>query len=221
MTDAGLNRGTVPPAETRPAGSAQAWRRERRQALLEQRMGLAAEVRARWQSAMDRRFAEGFPQLLQAGARVALYWPHRGEYDPRELAARLRSRGTQVLLPVIVAPAAPMVFREWQDDAALHPGPHGIAQPAAGPAVLPTVIVAPAVGFDAAGYRLGYGGGYFDRTLATLEPRPLLIGCAHEFARLDTLHPQAHDIPLDYVVTEAGLYRREDGRLVMVSQETG
>ena len=96
MTDAQPNGVAEPPAEIGPAGSVQAWRRERRQALLERRMGLAADVRARWQSAMDRRFAEGFPQLLQAGARVALYWPHRGEYDPRELAARLRSHGTRV-----------------------------------------------------------------------------------------------------------------------------
>lgn len=191
------------------------WRRAQRQALIAQRMGMAGDVRARWQRAMDHHLAQGFPQLVQPGARVALYWPHRGEYDTRALAERLRASGTQVLLPVIVAPAAPMVFRAWQAGGALRHGPHGIAEPAEGPDVVPTAILAPAVGFDAAGYRLGYGGGYFDRTLAVLAPRPLLIGCAHEFARLPTLHPQAHDIPLDYVVTEDGIYRREAAGLVL------
>lgn len=172
-------------------------------------MTLAGDIRAQWQRAMDRHLEQGFPQLAQPGARVALYWPHRGEYDTRALADRLRARGAQVLLPVIVASAAPMVFREWRAGDTLRHGPHGIAEPAAGADIVPTAILAPAVGFDAAGYRLGYGGGYFDRTLAELAPRPLLIGCAHEFARMPTLHPQAHDIPLDYVVTEAGVYRRD------------
>lgn len=210
------------PREPTPSGPAdaafgKAWRRAQRQALIEQRLGVAPDIRAGWQRAMDRHFEQGFPQLAQPGARVALYWPHRGEYDTHGLAARLRAQGAQVLLPVVVARAAPMVFREWRADSPLRHGPHGIAEPAAGEAVLPTAIVAPAVGFDAAGYRLGYGGGYFDRTLAQLAPRPLLIGCAPECARLPTLHPQAHDIPLDYVLTEAGVYRRAAAGLVKIA----
>jgi 5,10-methenyltetrahydrofolate synthetase len=68
-------------------------------------------------------------------------------------------------------------------------------------------LIVPLLGFDAAGYRLGYGGGYYDRTLATLTPRPLTVGVGYELGRLETIHPQAHDIPLDAIVTEAGTIR--------------
>jgi 5-formyltetrahydrofolate cyclo-ligase len=142
------------------------------------------------------------------------HWRHRGEYDPRALASDLRAQGAQILLPVVFAPATAMVFRPWNADTQLAHGPHGIAEPALGDPLQPTVILAPAVGFDEAGYRLGYGGGYFDRTLAAMAPRPPVIACAHELARMSSLHPQAHDIPMDYVVTEAGIYRRVEDRLV-------
>ena len=177
-------------------------------------MSVDEGTRQQWQLAMDRQLEEGFPHLLNGDARIAVYWPHRGEYDPRPVAARLRARGAHILLPVVLAPATAMIFRTWNADTQLAHGPHGIAEPASGDPVQPTVIIAPAVGFDEAGYRLGYGGGYFDRTLAALEPRPPVIAIAHELARMPTLHPQAHDIPMDYVVTEAGTYRRVDGRLV-------
>jgi 5-formyltetrahydrofolate cyclo-ligase len=72
-------------------------------------------------------------------------------------------------------------------------------------------VLAPVVGFDRECYRLGYGGGYFDRTLAALAPRPLAIGVGFELARLETIHPQDFDIPMDLVVTEAGIGRRADG----------
>jgi 5-formyltetrahydrofolate cyclo-ligase len=71
-------------------------------------------------------------------------------------------------------------------------------------------LIVPLLGFDAAGYRLGYGGGYYDRTLAAMAPRPLSIGVGYELGRLDTIHPQAHDIPLDAIVTENGSHRRSN-----------
>jgi hypothetical protein len=74
-------------------------------------------------------------------------------------------------------------------------------------------------GFDAQGYRLGYGGGYFDRTLDAASPQPLAIGVAFEFAGLPTIRPQPHDVPMDFVVTEAGIYVAKDARLVRVSAE--
>ena len=77
----------------------------------------------------------------------------------------------------------------------------------------PDSVLVPMLGFDDAGYRLGYGGGFFDRTLAELESRPIVIGIAYEIAHLDTIHPQPHDIPVDWVVTERGIYRRDGERL--------
>jgi len=79
----------------------------------------------------------------------------------------------------------------------------------------PRVIVLPMVGFDEQGYRLGYGGAYFDRTLAGMQPKPLAIGVAYELARLATIHPQSWDVAMDWVVTERGAFRREGGALAL------
>jgi hypothetical protein len=77
----------------------------------------------------------------------------------------------------------------------------------------PDVALVPLVGFDDAGFRLGYGGGYFDRTLAAAARRPVAIGIGYELAHIDTIHPQPHDIAMDWVVTERGIYRRDGARL--------
>lgn len=191
-----------------------AWRRDRRNALINQRMALAKETLRTWRQAMDRHIERGFPALAQnrAATIVAICWPYRNEYDARHLAARLRRAGATIALPVVVAPREPLQFRAWTPGMPMAPGPLGIPHPARGEPLTPTAVILPMAGFDDDGYRLGYGGGYFDRTLAALPQRPLVIGVAHEFARLPTIHPQSHDIPVDYVVTEAGIYRREGGR---------
>lgn len=72
--------------------------------------------------------------------------------------------------------------------------------------VRPEALLIPPVGFDAQGYRLGYGGGYFDRTLAAMVPQPLKIGVAFELSRIPTIYPQPHDVPMDFIVTEAGVH---------------
>ena len=87
-----------------------------------------------------------------------------------------------------------------------------IPYPVASAEVVPEAVLLPMNGWDMQGYRLGYGGGFFDRTLASLAKRPLTIGVTYEFAKLDTIHPQSWDIPMDYVVTERGVYRRDSGR---------
>jgi 5-formyltetrahydrofolate cyclo-ligase len=79
-----------------------------------------------------------------------------------------------------------------------------------GDAVLPDVLLAPLVGFDAGGYRLGYGGGYYDRTLAALPERPLVVGVGFETSGMETIHPQPHDIPMDLIVTERRTIRIGD-----------
>jgi 5,10-methenyltetrahydrofolate synthetase len=87
-------------------------------------------------------------------------------------------------------------------------GIYGIAVPRESRQVTPDIVIVPVLGFDAANYRLGYGGGYFDRTLTILEPRPMAVGVGFEAARLDTIFPRAHDIAMDVVVTEAALQRK-------------
>jgi 5-formyltetrahydrofolate cyclo-ligase len=81
--------------------------------------------------------------------------------------------------------------------------------PADGEAVLPNVLVVPLVGFDVRGYRLGYGGGYYDRTLAAMPEKPLTIGVGFEMAKLHTIYPQSHDVPMDLIVTEHDIYRHD------------
>ena len=80
-------------------------------------------------------------------------------------------------------------------------------------------MVIPMIGFDKRGFRLGYGSGYFDRTLVAITPRPLAIGVAFEILRVDTLHPQAHDVPMDFVVTEGGIYRPTLTGLQLISTD--
>lgn len=81
-------------------------------------------------------------------------------------------------------------------------------------------VIMPMTGFDRQGYRLGYGGGYYDRTLALADPRPLTIGVAFEMGKLDTIYPQPHDIPMDFVVTERGIYQTADGELRLLQDVT-
>jgi len=83
--------------------------------------------------------------------------------------------------------------------------------------VIPDALLIPMVGFDARGYRLGHGGGYFDRTLAALAPPPLKIGIAFELSRMATIRPQDHDIPMDFVVTEAGIHAVTSAGLELVT----
>ena len=140
----------------------------------------------------------------------------RNEYDARFLARRLRERGAVTALPLVVAPRTPLAFREWHPGVKLAHGVYDIPYPADGPGVHPTTALVPMNAFDDAGYRLGYGGGFFDRTLAALAERPRVIGVAYELARVPTLHPQPWDVPMDFVVTERGAYARRGGHLELL-----
>ena len=133
--------------------------------------------------------------------------PVRGEFDARPLASLLIERGWQVAMPIAETTNAPMSFRAWSPSSAMDSDRYGMPIPASGLAAVPDIVLLPLVAFDPQGFRLGYGGGYFDRTLAVLVPRPLAIGVGFELARVADIRPQAHDIPLDAVVTEAGILR--------------
>jgi 5-formyltetrahydrofolate cyclo-ligase len=97
-------------------------------------------------------------------------------------------------------------------------GPLGIPYPEGSDLVTPTVALLPMLGWDAAGYRLGYGGGFFDRTLASFAKKPVVIGVSYELARIETIRPQSWDVPMDWVVTERGTYRRDPEGLVFLGE---
>jgi 5,10-methenyltetrahydrofolate synthetase len=190
------------------------WRKAERTRLIAAREALDATTLAAWRRHMDSHLERAFPGL--ARAVLAFCWPIRGEYDARHLVRRLRESGAVTALPVVVAPKSPLTFREWHPGVELAQGPLGIPYPAASRELAPQAVLLPMNGWDAQGYRLGYGGGFFDRTLAALQEKPLVIGVAYEQARLETIHPQPWDIAVDYVVTERGVYRRDPEGLVFL-----
>lgn len=134
--------------------------------------------------------------------------PFRGECDIWPLAQQLVAGGWQGCMPVVETTAAPMAFRAWSAHAKMTQDRHGIAIPDTATVAAPEFLLLPVVAVDARGYRLGYGGGYFDRTLAALRAQgetPVCIGIGFELARVADTHPQAHDQPLQWLATENGL----------------
>ena len=178
------------------------WRKAERERLIAARLAVSADARA----AMAARIAEGLDAVIGevSGKMVSLYWPFRGEPDLRSWMASINARGGRTALPVVIAKGEPLVFRAYRPGDALEKGVWNIPVPAAGEPVLPDIVISPIVGIDPSNYRLGYGGGFFDRTLAAMPGKPLVIGIGYELQRIPTIYPQAHDIPMDRVVTEAG-----------------
>ncbi|MDA0274913.1 MAG: 5-formyltetrahydrofolate cyclo-ligase [Proteobacteria bacterium] len=190
------------------------WRKTERRRLVAARESLDAETLERLRHTIDAVLERSFPEL--AAATLAFCWPIRGEYDARHLARTLRGRGALTALPVVVAPGQPLVFREWHPGVELAMGALDIPYPKVSAEVMPSAVLLPMNGWDQAGFRLGYGGGFFDRTLSALAKRPAIIGVGYELGRMDTIHPQPWDIPVDWLATERGVYRRDPDGLVFL-----
>jgi len=194
-----------------------AWRKTERNRLIAAREALDAATLERFRLRIDAHLERAFPGL--AAAKLAFCWPIRGEYDARHLARTLRGRGALTALPVVVAPRQPLVFREWHPGVRLARGPLDIPYPADSPAVVPDAVLLPMNGWDEKGYRLGYGAGFFDRTLVNFSRKPAVIGVSYELAKMQTIHPQSWDIPVDWVVTERGVYRRDAEGLAFLGKD--
>jgi len=140
-----------------------------------------------------------------AGAIVSGYWPIGDEIDVRPLLRALHDRGHRVALPVTPRRGEPLSFRGWQPGDALIPERFGTMRPIGDPLV-PDVLLIPLLAFDAAGRRLGYGGGFYDRTLAGLPGR-FRLGCAFAVQQVDAVPVGPYDMRLDAVATENGVLR--------------
>ena len=191
-----------------------AWRKAERDRLIAARIALDAQTLEHYRLQIDNHLGRSFPGL--ASAKLAFCWPIKGEYDARHLVRTLRERGALTALPVVIAPKQPLVFREWHPGVEMAMGPLDIPYPVNSQEVVPDAVLLPMNGWDSGAYRLGYGAGFFDRTLAALPSKPVVIGVTYELARMDTIHPQSWDIPVDWVVTERGVYRRDGDKLAFL-----
>jgi 5-formyltetrahydrofolate cyclo-ligase len=150
-------------------------------------------------------FAAAF--RLEPGVVVSGYWPGRSELDIRPLMRRLQEAGHPVGLPVVMGRGTPLVFRLWRPGDRLEPRPFRLQEPpATAPEVVPKVLLVPFLAFDRKGYRIGYGAGYYDLTLASLRARDdvLAIGVGYAAQGAASLPHDGHDERLDWVVTEEG-----------------
>ena len=187
------------------ADEVKVWRRGERERLLALRQAMPPDERRRLG---DRIEAELQRLIAARTGALGVYWPFRAEFDPRGLVDWAVAAGRTVALPVVVDKKGPLEYRAWRPGETLVDGVWNIPVPEKRELVVPAVVLAPVVGFDRECYRLGYGGGYFDRTLAALSPRPLAIGVGFAFQELSTIHPQDFDIPMDAIVTEDFVRRR-------------
>ncbi len=181
------------------------WREGERARLIAQRVALPDETREAW---TQRIIASLEPIVMAVDGPVSFYWPFRGEPNLRPLMRRMVAAGKTVALPVVVQPRHPLEFRPWTPGCEMVLGVWNIPIPDTRERVTPRLLLAPVVGFDPQRYRLGYGGGYFDRTLAALTGPRTVIGIGYDSQAIATIHPLPHDIPMDRIVTESG-FRHE------------
>jgi 5-formyltetrahydrofolate cyclo-ligase len=186
------------PIDAQQASDVARWRKAERSRLIALRCALPAEQRAQHTAAIVRKLDEMV--AARSNEIVSVYWPIRAEPDLRSWMREVCLRGLRVALPVAIELGFSMTFRQWRPDAVMARGLWKIPYPAEGPDIWPTTVLAPLVGFDSACYRLGYGGGFFDRTLAAMGRKPVVIGLGYPQLRITTIYPQGHDIPMDWIL---------------------
>ncbi len=179
-----------------------------RRRLLEARRQVTEQQRQAANEALLARLADHVGDA--AHERIAIYWPVRNEPQLEPLATQWVVQGAGLALPVVDAAAQPLRFVSWRQGDPLVPGAFGIARPASDVTMRPTLIIVPCVGFDIRAYRMGYGGGFYDRTIAALRADPNLpvrtVGVAWDEALLDDFEPLPTDLPLDAVVTPSAIF---------------
>jgi 5,10-methenyltetrahydrofolate synthetase len=190
------------------ADEIKAWRKGERARLIPARVAIPEQER----EAATLRIIESLePIVMAAEGPVSFYWPFRGEPNLRPLMRRMVAAGRIVALPVVVQPRHPLEFRPWTPGCKMELGVWNIPIPATTERVTPRLLLSPVVGFDPLRYRLGYGGGFYDRTLAALGGPRAVIGLGFDSQAIDTIHPLPHDIPMDRIVTESGFLHERAG----------
>ena len=143
---------------------------------------------------------------------IGAYWPIKGEFDPLPALHRWKEDGEllegpklrRIGLPVVDKVHKTLVFHVWYPGCPMEEDAYGIPKPKDTEVVVPTLLFVPCVGYCAGGYRLGYGGGFYDRTLATLQPKPVTVGLGYAHGYIDDFLPEPHDMPLDAILNDHG-----------------
>ena len=144
---------------------------------------------------------------------IGAYWPIKGEFDPLPALHRWKEDGElqgnaqrlRIGLPVVNKEHKTLTFHAWYPGCPMEEDAYGIPKPKDTELVVPTLLFVPCVGYGAGGYRLGYGGGFYDRTLAALAPKPSTVGLGFTNGYVDDLEPEAHDQPLDAILNDNGV----------------
>lgn len=180
-----------------------------RRALIEQRLNLTDRLdRADLLQQVMRFWLIDRPDTV-----IGAYWPIKGEFDPLPALHRWKEDGElqrdgqrrRIGLPVIDKVHKTLSFHLWYPGCPMEEDAYGIPKPKATEVVVPTLLFVPCVGYAPGGYRLGYGGGFYDRTLATLTPRPFTVGLGFTCGYLDDFVPEPHDLPLDTILNDNGV----------------
>ncbi len=178
------------------------WKKEQRGRLRVLRQGLDPLFKAEADAQIARSIEDVLLEI--ASGSFAFYWPMPGEPDLREAAAGWSRGGAAAALPETIR-GEPLTFRPWTPGCAMRAGVWNIPVPVTEAEAHPAVLLIPCLGFDVHGYRLGFGGGFYDRTLAALAPRPLAVGVGFSVCELPSIRPEPHDIPMDVIVTERSI----------------
>ena len=175
---------------------------------------LRRQLQAERQSLIDRHqramhLQEVLRVWLAARDDVAIgaYWPIKGEFDALPALYRWSEADEQrcIGLPVIDRTTRQLAFHMWFPGCEMEEDAYGIPKPKDTPEFQPTVLLVPCVGYGPKGVRLGYGGGFYDRTLATLQPQPTTVGLAYANGFVPWLEAEPHDVPLSAILTDEGL----------------
>jgi len=176
------------------------WRKQTREKLLSDRLAMPVHARTLRAQEAKRRLESNVD--LRRYHTLGVYWPIRAEMDVRNIARKHIAAGGVIGLPVVVERSAPVEFWAWRPGMKMQRGLWDIPIPAERSVVAPDALIVPLVGYDGERYRLGYGGGYYDRTLAAAPRRPLCVGLGFSEGHLPTIYPQPHDIPMDLIITD-------------------
>ncbi len=151
--------------------------------------------------------------LRRRDVTLGAYWPIKGEFDPLPALHRWKEDGElldepqrrRIGLPVVNKENGMLTFHAWYPGCPMEEDAYGIPKPKDTEVLTPTLLFVPCVGYGPGGYRLGYGGGFYDRTLAALTPKPYTVGLGFAQGFIDDLQPEAHDMVLDAILNENGV----------------